>query len=621
MRIIIIIWIILSSLVFSRRDCLKQATRDALGRTERPGKDTLAISPSGHFYIHYDITGNAAPDSTDTDGNGTPDFVDEVGIIADAARIVLTENMGYDVEPFDRDSIYDIYVNSLSPREYGFNWKDPFCTVHDTIDIKSECLDSSGTWIKGTSYLEIDNDYLGYDLDPLEIMRISLSHEFFHAIQWGYEENLSGNKYFYEMTSMWFEDVMVPEGNDYLGSTWTRDLFEYPTRAFNNTGDGYELALFGHYLSSFIDTKGSSDAQQSTIMREIWERYRDNSGSAFSAVQYILQDPTKTYNIPFIEAWVDFISRNLYNGMYDNMDNPFYYYIDQALIDPIQTNSTSLIDGEEFELELDDESAAIQSYRIGNLESIFTIGHVQDNFTGRIAIVSNDEPEMNNLFWGSNTTTAESYSDVKIHFVYGVDGTSITLPIDITAHAVPLPPYDLMAVAAQDSIRLSWRPSPGPGDSLYYVIYRDGDSIFQIPDTNYTDSMGINGNIDYIYEVSCNNEIGESQRSGKVSILSWPNEDSVVTNLILSIYPNPIRETYDSHILYALGTDYSHTTIELINIRGQIVEAVSLRSYKRGWHRENINSLISPGLAAGIYFIRLRPENTFGRSQKITILP
>ena len=325
-------------------------------------------------------------------------------------------------------------------------------------------------------------------------------------------------------------------------------------------------------------------------------------------------------NIPFIEAWVDFISRNLYNGMYDNMDNPFYYYIDQALIDPIRTNSTSLTDSEEFELELDDESAAIQSYRIGNLESIFTIGHVQDNFTGRIAIVSNDEPEMNNLFWGSNTTTAESYSDVKIYFVYGVEGTSITLPIEITAHTVPLPPSDLMAVAAQDSIRLSWRPSPGPGDSLYYVIYRDGDSIFQIPDTNYTDSMGIYGNIDYIYEVSCNNEIGESQRSGKVSILSWPNEDSVVTNLILSIYPNPVRSTKAVQILYALGSEYSRPALELVNLRGQIVHSIPLTSAKQGWHRESISAVLKMKPAAGIYFIRLQAGNRKVITRKITII-
>ena len=59
--------VVIPSLLFPRWDCLKQAEMDALGRSTRPEKDTLAISPSGHFYIHYDTTGDAAPNLTDLD--------------------------------------------------------------------------------------------------------------------------------------------------------------------------------------------------------------------------------------------------------------------------------------------------------------------------------------------------------------------------------------------------------------------------------------------------------------------------------------------------------------------------------------------------------------------------
>ncbi|SUZ91270.1 uncharacterized protein METZ01_LOCUS44124, partial [marine metagenome] len=58
------------SLVFASRDCLQQAELDALGRSSRPEKDTFAISPFGHFYIHFDTTGNDAPNLTDSDANG-----------------------------------------------------------------------------------------------------------------------------------------------------------------------------------------------------------------------------------------------------------------------------------------------------------------------------------------------------------------------------------------------------------------------------------------------------------------------------------------------------------------------------------------------------------------------
>jgi len=121
MNNILLLCIIFLSLVFARRDCLQHAPIDVLGRTMRPEKDTLAISPSGHFYIHFDTTGNAAPDLTDSDGNGVPDYVDEVGVIADSARKVLIDIMGYQSEPFDADSIYDIYIMDYPSYKFGYN--------------------------------------------------------------------------------------------------------------------------------------------------------------------------------------------------------------------------------------------------------------------------------------------------------------------------------------------------------------------------------------------------------------------------------------------------------------------------------------------------------------------
>ena len=189
------------SLIFPRRDCLKQAETDVLGRITRPEKDTFAPSPSGHFYIHYDTTGTAAPDLTDSDANGVPDYVDKVSLYADSAYIMLVDSMGYNVEPADNDGNYDIYIIFLVAGKYGFNWSEGF----------------------GVSYLEIASNYEGYDsfATPEQLMQISLSHEYFHAIQRGYKPNYSlGDAYFLEMSSMWFEDIIVPNGNDYLGKKW-----------------------------------------------------------------------------------------------------------------------------------------------------------------------------------------------------------------------------------------------------------------------------------------------------------------------------------------------------------------------------------------------------------------
>jgi hypothetical protein len=302
------------------------------------------------------------------------------------------------------------------------------------------------------------------------------------------------------------------------------------------------------------------------------------------------------------------------------MDNPFYYYIDQSIVDPILTFTTLLSDSSEFVLELDDESAAIESFLIGSMESLITINHDAGEFTGRVAIVSSSEPELNNLFWGIDTTIDRSFNNAKVHFVYGIDGSSITLPIEITAHTVPLPPSNLMAVGAQDSIILSWIPSPGPGEDLSYVIYREGDSVGISIDTNYVDKQSIEVGQPYTYKVTCRNNIGESNPSSTITVTSWPDEENVLSSKIMNIYPNPIRQTQDLIILYALDSDYSNPIIDLINVRGEVVNSINLSSFAHGWHRENIHHVLNNNPSSGIYFIRLQHAKVSGQAVKITIL-
>ena len=94
---------------------------------------------------------------------------------------------------------------------------------------------------------------------------------------------------------------------------------------------------------------------------------------------------------------------------------------------------------------------------------------------------------------------------------------------------MPLPPSNLMAVAAQDSIILSWNPSPGPGDNLYYVVYRDEELhwVSIDSDTNYVDLQDIEGGQLYTYKVTCRNDVGESSASNTISVTSWLEEEDV----------------------------------------------------------------------------------------------
>ena len=341
----------------------------------------------------------------DSDGNGVPDFVDEVGMIADSAHYVLVEQMGYNEEPYDGEGGYDIYIMSYSAGIYGYMFSEG----------------------NGITYLQIDNDYTGYNsqfnLTPIQIMQVTIAHEYSHGIQFGYRHNLGVNAYFYEMSAMWFEDVLVPDANDYLDG-WADDLLDNPTADFDNTGNGYELALFGHYLSSFLDPNGVDGVMNSVIIREMWERFGSVNSNALAAVKYVLEN---NYDISLIEIWTDFISRNLYNGI----DESFYYYSDQALIDPITTNAVLLDGSQDFLLDLDNKSAALQSYRIGDLNTLLDINHSTNEYLGRISIISTSNN--NDIFWGIDTSGIELSLNSEIHFVYGSENgaESVTVNLDV----------------------------------------------------------------------------------------------------------------------------------------------------------------------------------------------
>ena len=157
---------------------------------QRPSLAHEAVSPSGRFRFHYDTEGRDAVDPADADGNGVPDYVDLAMTLADSAWHVQVEVLGYQEPPLGRrcqgggDEI-DIYLDRPGPL--------PALRP----DLSDNCGGDSGP-----SYLEIDNDFEnpvfgnaslceGYrGSRGLDALRVTLAHEFFHAVQFGYYQGL-----------------------------------------------------------------------------------------------------------------------------------------------------------------------------------------------------------------------------------------------------------------------------------------------------------------------------------------------------------------------------------------------------------------------------------------------
>ena len=328
------------------------------------------------------MSGYNAPDLSDEYGilssspNGIPDYIDEVAIMADYVRNVMINEFDFLPEIDDGDGIYDIYIKNKSSYNYGINIPD--------------------NEIMGASYIEIDNKYEegSYYTSGINTMKLTLAHEFFHAIQRAYNSPAFGHTFFWEMSATFIEDIFVPEGNDYI--FWVDSFFENSNMNISST-DGYSIALFGHYLKNQI-----ADGDIG-IIRKMWENY-SNINDPFYAMKNVLEND---YNVNFQYIWSDFVSRNLYNSLYQDMNNNFYFHIDQKDIVSLALNfdSPTLINNSMFvnNILINQQSANNNVYTVNNLSVINLDYLTSGQIEGFVSILSQNINFNKHIYINDNT--------------------------------------------------------------------------------------------------------------------------------------------------------------------------------------------------------------------------
>lgn len=221
--------------IATRWGSLSKATQATLANVfQRPTTQRSIFSPNDRFQIHFDLTGTHAVSSVDADGNGTPDYVDEVADTFEDTWELQVTDLGYREPPQDSDGRFDVFIRQLGNRGvYGLTFPDP-------------------GGITTASYMEIDNDYSEsiYQTRNLDGMRVTVAHEFFHAVQFGYFASFDA-AWWQEATATWMEDVAYDEINDYFQyvSVYLGDP-EAPLDRFS-WGDlrPFGASVFAHHLS------------------------------------------------------------------------------------------------------------------------------------------------------------------------------------------------------------------------------------------------------------------------------------------------------------------------------------------------------------------------------------
>ena len=191
---------------------------------------------SANFCIHWVESTADAPDLTDTDADGAPDYVETMAAEFEFSRTRENTDLGWRAPVSDGarggNGRLDVYLVDLTGTGIlGYATTDPGqADPHEKF-----------------GYMVMDEDYDDQG-DPLEVLQVTAAHEYNHILQFAYDA--LQDSWFFEATAVWMEDLVYDGADHYLGfiPTWAT-LDEIPlARNFQNKH--YGSAVWNMWLDA-----------------------------------------------------------------------------------------------------------------------------------------------------------------------------------------------------------------------------------------------------------------------------------------------------------------------------------------------------------------------------------
>jgi hypothetical protein len=248
--------------------------------TDRPDPNRNAYtvpeapkSPSctRHFCVHWVAEGIDAPSRADIDGDGVPDYVDQVLVVAERVHSIENDKLGWREPKSDGRKgggrgKTDIYLDQIGGALFGYAAPD-----------RGQGTKAHRLPRRLHGYLVLDNDYDSREFPgttPEHDLQVTLAHEYAHILQFGYDAYQDA--WFAESSAVWMEDQVYDDIDDYLRYV-RRWVKRYDTPLTANSIKEYGSAVWNKWLARRYGR---------SIVRRAWARSLYTKPGGFSVSAY-----------------------------------------------------------------------------------------------------------------------------------------------------------------------------------------------------------------------------------------------------------------------------------------------------------------------------------------------
>jgi hypothetical protein len=237
---------------------------------------------SAHFCIHWVKTTDDAPPLTDSNHDGTPDYVETMSGVFEHVYDVENIQLGWrppkddgrrgcvDNAPPTCPGKTDVYIKEIGSQGiYGYAAPDPGQRSYHQY-----------------AYLVMDDDYNAeqfprYEGDPLQPMEVTAAHEYNHVLQFNYDT--AQDTWMFESTATWMEDRVYTDVNDYVQylTPW-RTMSSVALTYFAPGDDPLNVKVYGDVVwNRWLQTHFGDNS-----IRDAWAASRSTTPKDFAPGAY-----------------------------------------------------------------------------------------------------------------------------------------------------------------------------------------------------------------------------------------------------------------------------------------------------------------------------------------------